>query len=283
MKRYIRSAVTNPVDEDWDVQRVIARDPDTTPRVLEMLSNSSDNETLVQVSVHPNTPIDILRKFATGNKLFLQRSMANCQHTPPEVLTLLINVKDSYVWSKLASNPNTPTEVLSALHYEQPEDIAFRYVDEYLADNENTPEDVLIDIAANCDPNAARIVAESANSETAIRTIYERFNESASILEYVAKNPHTPEDIIEELATSNYYFVRCAIADRTDVSPELLARLAEDPTSDVLSNVLQNPSTPIETIKKLIADPKYKHLWQERWIRAALLQRGIKIPKEAQS
>ena len=284
MKRYIRSAIRDISQEAWGTQDQIAENPNTDARTLARLAEGQNNGALVAVAQHPNTPIEVLRNFVASDKIFLHRAMANSYNTPAEILEELINIRDPYVWEKLAENPNTPSDVLAKLHYEQPEDITYQYIDDRLAGNENTPEAVLIDIAANCPRNnIATTIAECANSEEALRIIYERFNDYPSIMECVAKNPHTPEDIIEKLATSDYYFVRCNIANRTDISPELLARLAEDPAFDVLENVLQNPSTPVAVIEKLITNPEYEDLWRNRWVKQALKKRGIKIPKEAQS
>ena len=283
MKRYIRSAVRDISQEAWNTQDQIAENPNTDARTLARLAEGQNNGALVAVAQHPNTPIEVLRKFAASDKIFLHRAMASSHNTPAEILRLLVNIKDPYTWNKLAENPNTSPDVLAKLHYEQPEDITYQYVDARLAENENTPEKVLVDIARNCPRgNTAAVLAECANSAEALRIIYERFNDYSTIMECVAKNPHTPKDIIEKLATSDHYFVRCWVADRTD-SPELLTKLAEDPTYDVLENVVKNPNTPISVIKKLIADPKHDELWQYRDIKQALKKRGITVPKGAQS
>ena len=77
-----------------------------------------------------------------------------------------------------------------------------------------------------------------------------------------ARNPNTPPETLQVLATDKYYGVRCGVAQNPNTPQESLQVLATDENSYVRCVVAQNPnykkqtleltSTQYEALKKLI-------------------------------
>ena len=71
------------------------------------------------------------------------------------------------------------------------------------------------------------------------------------IHEYLADNEHTPAEILEKLATSEWP-CPCLVAQNVALPLETLVKLSED--SDLYWCVLQNPNLPTEIIEKIYND-----------------------------
>lgn len=66
MKRYIKAAVRPVTDEDFNVQRKLADNPNTNPRTLDALANTSGRTSWIRerVAVNPNTSVETLAHLA---------------------------------------------------------------------------------------------------------------------------------------------------------------------------------------------------------------------------
>ena len=64
MKRYIKSAISDILKEDWRTKQALAKDPNTSPRDLAYLATDTSQYTRQKVAQNPNTPEDVLRKLA---------------------------------------------------------------------------------------------------------------------------------------------------------------------------------------------------------------------------
>ena len=95
MKRYIRSAVGNINDEDFEVQREIAVTTDDVENILQLYKNRNNHS---DVARNPNTPVEILRELA--------------RETPASN-----NGYSTSVFDSLACNPNSPSDVLSEISH----------------------------------------------------------------------------------------------------------------------------------------------------------------------
>lgn len=157
-----------------------------------------------------------------------------------------------------------------------------------------------------------RKVAENTVSEETLRKLVEGESDSIyyprdpfvgkfpTINAYVARNPHTPEDVLHNLAKSYDREIREAVAGnpstpldvlgeltgdellyvkdsvienptvrkliesaRTSTSPEDLTALATNPLPDVMGTVARNPYTPQEVLRKLAEEESYSR-YQEK-------------------
>ena len=104
-----------------------------------------------------------------------------------------------------------------------------------------------------------KLIAENRlrrNLRRVIREAAGDLGESASVaeLEATAKDPSTPLNVLQQLASNKgqqYRFVRQAVAEHPNVSPELLEELSSDSEKGPVFAVAENPKTPVETLKKL--------------------------------
>lgn len=64
MKRYIKSAISDVLKEDWQTKQALAKDPKTSPRDLAYLATDTSQYTRQRVAHNPNTPEDVLRRLA---------------------------------------------------------------------------------------------------------------------------------------------------------------------------------------------------------------------------
>lgn len=69
----------------------------------------------------------------------------------------------------------------------------------------------------------------------------------------VAKNPHTPSEILEKLSQDEINLVRALVATNPNTSAEVLRKLFED-EKIVRDGLSGNPSTPIELLDELAKD-----------------------------
>lgn len=70
----------------------------------------------------------------------------------------------------------------------------------------------------------------------------------------LARNPNTPVELLEVLATDRSQDVRYWVAQNPSTPVELLKILATDESSNVRYAVARNPNTPVEILKILATD-----------------------------
>lgn len=140
MKRYIRTATVNILEEPGDVQLETAWES-TRPDVLRTLAQSEYSGVVSAVLANPNTPADVvdnliatldddtlwdaisnehpsselLTKLSTHKERSIREAVAAQKDTPVNVLAKLAKDKSVFVVRAVACNPNTPNAVLKKL------------------------------------------------------------------------------------------------------------------------------------------------------------------------
>jgi hypothetical protein len=97
---------------------------------------------------------DILAILSHDEDVYVRYYVASNPQTPAEMLVTLATDKDYYVREGVASNANTPVEVLGVLAHD--EDVYVRY---YVARNANTPVEVL-GVLAHDEDDDVRSIAQ---------------------------------------------------------------------------------------------------------------------------
>ena len=194
MKKYIKSAITPISSESPDSQALIARDPNTTPEVLEQLyydnKSSLDWETryyiCLELAANPNTPVDILEQLSDGLKVDhrIRREVAANPSTPVDILQKLVRGSGYDVCRAVAENPNVSEELLrkiaSLVPCEYDKDM-YSMMLCAVAENLKTPVDILKKLSQNPDHYVRAMVAA---------------------------NPNTPDEVIEDLLQDEDYYVQ---------------------------------------------------------------------------
>ena len=210
MKRYIKSAIGNPLQEDRDTQWELAQTSDDTD-LLSQLAESYDEQIVYQVLKNPNTSPELLKKFVDINPRAYNYDWHKAElamenpNMPIEVLSDLD--KYSHLWESIAVNDSTPVSVLQKLISKCPAD---NYIDliSIIAINPNAPMD-LLDRMFNSDsiPNLCRL----------------------------AKNTNLPRYMQESLSEHSDQYVRENLACNLGVDTDILQKLRNDESRSVSS------------------------------------------------
>jgi len=125
----------------------------------------------------------------------------------------------------------------------------------YERDQEYSPVmvDLLIDISQNpIDMGARWAVAK--NPHTPVEVLRHLANDSINLVRaLVATNPSTPSDVLEKFF-SDEKIVRDGLSGNPNTSPKLLKILADDSDKMVRMRLAENRGAPLEIIKLLLID-----------------------------
>ena len=114
MKLYIKSAIMNPIDEDFDAKKEIAKQS-AIDDTISTLSNDTNQYVRVNVAKNRNTSPELLTKLATDRSNKVKIAVAGNPNTPAEVLRNIQPndcdvVMDYRFLGALLKNPNTPVD-----------------------------------------------------------------------------------------------------------------------------------------------------------------------------
>jgi len=204
MKRYIRSAVASPQDDDLSTRRELAR----TTRRPELLQQCFDDEHyLVQGALlyNPNTPDYMLDKLCS-NTFFASQASCSSRVSPEVLRKILSHARGSGEWDgvyeNLAGNPKSPEDVLRKLW----DRCIYRSV---IIRNPSVPLNILKQAAKSDDSYLRQGVAENANCPTDILVRLAK-DPNKDVKEAVSAHKNTPEVILQELAPESY-IARCRL------------------------------------------------------------------------
>jgi len=151
---------------------------------------------------------------------------------------------------KVASNPNTPVEVLAKLSTDENEDVR-----ESVAWNPNTPAEVLIKLSTDENEDVRKPVAWNPNTPVEVLAKLST-DENEDVRESVASNPNTPVEVLAKLSTDENEDVRRPVARNINTPVEVLAKLSNDADTKVISALVGNPRTP----DHLLDEPEFNLL-----------------------
>lgn len=143
MKRYIKSAVKNILEESLSDRQLIASDPSTDIDTLRQLAN--DNSILVkrELLANPSCPIDILYQYADTQDVSLQEGLAQNPNLPDGIFRKLAVNPKWEMMCYLARNPSTPADILDSLYDKAP----YYWVKKDLSSNPNASSRIKQDYA----------------------------------------------------------------------------------------------------------------------------------------
>lgn len=139
MKRYIKAAVNDPLNEGDEVLKGLVKNPRTPSAVLDHLTDAAlDVSILFYLAKHPNLSEYAMRKLAESPNYYVRQGVALNEHIPQDLLLTLSEDEDDYVRYGVAKNPKTPVDILVKLS----ENPGWR-TRHGVAENMNTPLEVL--------------------------------------------------------------------------------------------------------------------------------------------
>ena len=195
-----------------------------SPEVFTILARDKDNDVLISVAQHPNTPREALTALIKGKNTDVIWVVAGNENTPPETLAALAGYGNTAIRIAVAQNPKTPPEALDVLAMEEDIEIL-----EAVAENPNTS------------PETLTALAKSKNQTVRWK---------------VAQNPHTLPPTLTALAGDRNISVRERVAGNPNTLPETLTALAALTGAEdtyVVRAAARNPNTPLQTLTALAA------------------------------
>jgi hypothetical protein len=232
-----------------------------------MINFQDDLQLLAQEAVDENTSGDRLEEIATKSVEF-SRLVASNSSTPPHLLAALANNRDIIIQENVTTNPNTPTDVLVKLGRNYPRALfANPILSLLILENPN----FLYEIQHQTLVIFLKYQVEKAEFE--FKSKSESYSQQITIPEFcleilakhpnaliralVAKHPHTPINIIEELAQDDInsrYLVRENVARNPNAPISLLNQFAKHPAWQLRAGVARNANAPVELMEILAED-----------------------------
>ena len=93
MKRYIKAAITNVLDERRDIQEEIAGDPTTSSDILDALADSNDRNICILVANNPGTSPETLQKLSNSSVLWVKVGVVNNPNVSLETYRIIQSPK----------------------------------------------------------------------------------------------------------------------------------------------------------------------------------------------
>ncbi len=275
-------------DPSRNVKNKVASNANTPVEILERLwreekifapnNHNTPAHVLIEVIASTYNSSDLCKIMESSLITFPQTPRTSFPQIPAETLEQLASHRDCVVRSCVAEHPNTPISVLERLA-----DDDYRLTRWHVASNYNTPAHVLEQLLVKWESPDGKYDDELCNRlvqrTDAPTTIFEHFavTESFNLRQAVARNPSTPLSVLEILtnrevlkniatrgdwASDDYsisddYFLQ-SLAYNPRLTTQMLARLAEDPSPDVRTNLLNNPHITPELLMKLAQDESPK-------------------------
>jgi hypothetical protein len=267
----------------------VAKNPRTPPDLLRELGNSRDYTTRKNVAANPNTPTEVLLKLGAefpeqllDNPIFsllllenpnlieqIPRttllSLLKCETVPASFLERAANKRDREVYLALATNARTSKAVLEKLvesHDAEISEVARLHVN-WAGEMTSGWDEAAREAIGTTDLRAIGTtdLAQSKLSSLGKRGFIPNFaiaklarHKDWGIRSFVAQNPSTPANLLEQLAQDEEKGVRGSVARNPNAPANVLEQLAQDRDNDVRKNVARNPNTPVKVLEQLAQD-----------------------------
>ncbi len=208
MKRYIKSAIYNITDEDYNTRWELAKSPDTSPEILTQLAEDYEPQISYKALCNPSTPPEVLKKFVdiAPNSYNYSGTKAELAMTNPSMPVEVLSNLDKYkhLWDVIAVNKNTPTKTLVRL-IELADSMHDLQLLSHIAMNPNAPKQFLLRmINTDSRPNHCALAKNPKLSHT--MQVKLARSDDRWVRENLASNPGVATDILQKL---------CSDADRT--------------------------------------------------------------------
>ena len=225
-------------DENWEVRKNVAKNPNTPIEVLNELSKDKHDGVRSIVANQPKISIEVLNELCKDKDNEVRRMVAGHPKTSIEVLNELCKDKDNEVKSVVAKNPNTTTEILEKLSEEK-----CAYIIRNVVENPNTSKDALSKLSK------------------VDKEYFESGNEYQSYIKRcIGKHANTPVDVLVYLSRKPKFrdgedsWVRSESIENPNMPSEVLTELSKDDRYTIRESVAKNTNTPIEIIETLTTD-----------------------------
>lgn len=176
-------------------------------------------------------------------------SLASDPETPASELAQLAVDAPEDVRVKVAANPSTPAAMLAALAKDESVRVCCQ-----AAANPSTPVAALVNLSTHYDQFVRAGVAD--NPSTPVSALRSLSRDGQPIIRMkVAQNPKVPRDVLEALCHDPDESVReDVVLHVKNIPPSILADMASTETYSLRCAIARHPSTPLFTLEELARD-----------------------------
>lgn len=164
---------------------------------------------------------------------------------PVQIVEALLGHRDSPIRVKAAAHPQLSPDRLRALSQYQDEEICLG-----VASNRNTPPDILSAIYKK----SLRVRSAVASNPSAPPSLLVLLAGDFAVWAQVANNPGAPATLLTQLATHESLDVRENVARNSAAPLSVLQLLAKDKDYEVRETLAENPTTPTDILELLLQD-----------------------------
>lgn len=200
---------------------------------------------------------ELLRRLSTFKDDEIRKSVASNNNTPPDVLEQLCQDEHSGIRNRAIRNQSLPLQMLEKLSKDKNVEVRAK-----VAYNKSTPIEMFIALSED---SSIVALGKSNPVYNILRGFCERDDESElrrrlsssnndEIREIIASHMRTSSDILEQLSQDKNIKVQISVAKNMNTSANTLERLSWNDNADVRLGIGQNSNTDVEVLKRLAAD-----------------------------
>lgn len=253
---------------DSPIRQRIMENPSVPLDLLE--SSYESNEYLFEIASNRSTPPNILggivqRSYKADEQAQWRLLVAGNISSPPELLQSLFDTDQDYLHDKIAyelsSNPSTPPDVLSQIAWIPVTPSETRIIERLAKNPSITPE--TFEKLLNHDFDFSFHLFLNPNCPPHYLELEQTRVEPSQVKEAIARNPKTPRDSLEFLATEKDLQILSSVAGNPNTPSETLSGLYyshaenyEYPRSTetqnlLMQNLIMNPSMPESVLSEI--------------------------------
>lgn len=236
-------------------------------------TNDANENILLAIASHPNTPKSILELFVKKGATKIKKVVAQREDCDESMQKALCRLQDKEILEALSHNKNLSKSVVDILltHESFAKNIAKKII---LNDTlfELFLEKKLYEVAQNgsLSPQMQTKLLDLSQTWLSLASnsvldddILTKLLQTGSqeVLEAVYKNSATPKHILQD--AFNNISNHAALASNPNTPKEMLLTLAESLDAQILKNLAQNPNTPIEVLYQLQLDARFARTIKE--------------------
>ncbi|MBI2995516.1 MAG: HEAT repeat domain-containing protein [Candidatus Melainabacteria bacterium] len=243
-----------------EVRTEVARNSHATSQILERLCDDLAHEVRTEVARNSYATSQILEKLHKDKDNYVRRCVAIHRNTPKKVLEVLAKDDNDYVRAYVAENKAIAPEILELLAEDKFDDVR-----KSVARHQKTELKALEILLHDSNENVRSSVAQHPNASIKILK-HLSGDESVLVRRALVKNENTPSEILLKLSqderinryntfqSDEYMGFAVGLASHKNTPTVVLAKLSQNYFPVVRETVGQNPSTPIDVLKKLLKD-----------------------------
>jgi hypothetical protein len=221
-----------------------ASNPSTPIDLLSTLASDADDYVRAGVASNPSTPIDLLSTLASDFIVFVRRGVASNPSTPIDLLNTLASDANDSVREQIAGHPKTSPSLLMQLSKDSSYEVRLQIVA-----RSDCPTDLFELFAKDKSKRVKEMLSNRGDLPANIRAVLDAqgFTTASKVLE----DNQGQEISLSEITAVKVVRERANLVGKV-TNPQTLLALAGDESATVRFQVVRNPVTPDQGLKKVL-------------------------------